>query len=273
MQYSKCKICSSDIISYMDEYKLVKCQNCGIIFFNEMQHVGLTKELYKHLYSEDAGYEQHRKQAIMIRNGIQPKLGCNKKVVLKTIVTGRKKYKIAEIGSGVGVVAKYLTDKGHDYIGYELNEDVAGEAQANGLPVKAYGFEGLAEYESYFDAILAFEVLEHIDDISGCFKIIAKALKNNGLIGFTVPNTDKFRNYEKVHSKLYQSNPPIHVNFFNTENLKKILPLFGFEPILLKVRAFPYFNFYDLNTYKFFLKAIAHKYHGPNIICVAKKVS
>ena len=271
LKYTSCKLCSSEVSYYLTEFGLVRCKKCGLIFFEESQGIESSKNLYKDLYNKDSGYRQHRRQEYQIKQGSQPGLGHNKKVILKEIITEKKKYSIAEIGAGVGVVAKKLMGAGHNYIGFELNEEIASNASQQGLPIKSSGYQGLGEYNEEFDAVVAFEVLEHIDNLNECLRMIIKSLKPNGLLGFTVPNSDKFKNYEKEQSKLYQSPPPVHVNFFNLQNLHKILLYYGLTPLFIKVRPFPYINLTDLNMYKFLIKAIAGKYYGPNIMCVVKK--
>jgi len=273
LKYTSCKICSSEISHYLTEFRLVKCKSCGLCFFEELQGVESSKSLYRDLYNKDIGYRQHRLQEQKIKQGSQPGLGHNKKVILKEIITEKKKYSIAEIGAGVGVVAKKLLVAGHNYIGFELNEEIASNAAQKGLPIKSSGYQGLGEFNEQFDAVIAFEVLEHIDNLNECLRMIIKSLKPNGLLGFTVPNSDKFKNYEKEQSKLYQSPPPVHVNFFNMQSLHKLLLYYGLTPILIKVRPFPYMNLTDLNMYKFLMKALVGKYNGPNIMCVAQKQS
>lgn len=271
MEYKFCKICSSNIDPYLSQFGLMKCQKCGLIFSSESLQNKFTEELYDDLYSNDKAYEQHNKQANLIRRGIQPKLGKNKKIVIHSVIKKNRKYTIGEIGAGVGLVGKKLTDEGHNYTGFEINSRIAADAKASGVRIIASGFEGLVDYENHFDAIFAFEVLEHIDNLAECLNLIVRALKKEGQLGFTVPNSDKYKNFEKVQSNLFQSSPPVHLNFLNIENLKKILPLFGFHLIMLKVRPFPYLNLKDINTYKFIVKAFMHQYYGPNIMCVAKK--
>jgi len=271
IKYPLCKVCSSEITPYLPTLGLVKCDRCGLIFFEESQDNFDAKNLYSDLYNNDPGYNQHRLQEELINQGRHPALGYNKRRVLKKIFTEKKKYSTAEIGAGVGVVAQELVNAGHDYIGFELNEEIAINAAQQGLPIKSSGYQALDEFQEQFDTILAFEVLEHIDNLDECLRMIRKSLKPNGFLGFTVPNSDKFKNYEKEQSRLYQSPPPVHVNFFNRQNLHKILPYYGFTPVLLEVRPFPYMNLADLNMYKFLMKAIVGKYFGPNIMCVAVK--
>ena len=268
--YNKCKVCSNETFQYLPTLKLVKCEKCGLIFFSERINNEDVESLYKDLYQNSPGYKQHKKQGLILEKGKQPPVGYNKKFVLKKILKN-KDLNIGEIGAGVGVVAKYVMDLGYNYEGFEIHKAIAEIAAAEGLKIRPLGYEGLREFQNYFDAIVAFEVLEHIEDIDGCFRIMYKSLKNNGSIGFTVPNTEKYMNYEKIQTKLFQDNPPVHVNFFTIQSLKKILPLYGFEPRFLKVRKFPDMSMRSIYTYKSIVKMLFGKYYGSTILCVAQK--
>src|SRR5690606_16633268 len=121
------------------------------------------------------------------------------------------------------------------------------------------------------DIILAFEVFEHLQDLDLLFKILEKKVKPHGHIGFTVPNYNKYLNYKNHNHKIYQSGPPIHLNFFTVESLQNVAKIYGFEIIFCYEKKYPYFNWKKKETYCHILKAIIGNYRGSTIIAIFKK--
>lgn len=272
MVYKSCKICKSDLKPFIGLKEIVRCTNCGLVFYSKSLDQETVAEIYNNLYNNDIdiSYMAHKNNQQLISKGIQPKLGYNKTQILKRILKSRRS-NIAEIGAGVGIVGKYLTDIHINYTGIEIEQSVAIVAQKMGINIEAGSFQKLKKYPTAFDALVAFEVIEHIDDLGLCLKLINQSLKQDGLFGFTVPNLDKRKNYGAETDKLYQPNPPIHVNFFTVDNISRILKRYGFDIIFLKKRPFPDLNLKKINTYKQFAKVLTGKFEGSTILCIAKK--
>jgi len=270
--YNSCKICNAAIQPIIPQKKIYICSNCNLIFYQQQLEKEEVSAVYKKLYHSDfdVAYHVYISQQQQILKGIQPILGYNKNVILKQI-TKHKTSHIAEIGAGVGIVGKYLTDKGFDYTGIELEQSIAEQAKAAGINIQPGSYEKLRDYPDTFDALLAFEVIEHIDDLKLCLQLIHKALKANGKFGFTVPNFNKRKNYANDPEKLYQPNPPVHINFFTKENISSILNLCGFKVTYLKIRPFPDLNLRKKLTYLHLLKAMFGMYEGSTIVGLAVK--
>jgi SAM-dependent methyltransferase len=250
----------------------VQCSECRLIFSIEKTGAKEVADLYKTLYhsGNDPSYKTHIQQQQLIQKDRQPKLGYNKRKIIDKIVQG-KPSRIGEIGAGVGLVGKYLSEKGYSYTGIELEESIAVAAAAAGINIQSGSFEKLREYPNTFDALLAFEVIEHIDDLKLCLDLINSSLKEKGEFGFTVPNFDKRKNDKNLSEELYQPNPPIHLNFFTTENIPLILKRVGFKTKFLKVRPLPDLVLSKKKTWLHLAKTLTGNFHGSTILCVAVK--
>jgi cyclopropane fatty-acyl-phospholipid synthase-like methyltransferase len=91
-----------------------------------------------------------------------------------------KQARILEIGSGSGWVGNYLKQNGYkNYVGMDLEPpaDVVGDIR---------DWRSLGLEEQSFDAIVAFEVVEHVD----CFKECFDLLKPGGKLMLTSPVPD-----------------------------------------------------------------------------------
>src|SRR5690349_12590532 len=119
--YNSCKLCNSEINIFFKSKRIAECTNCKLIFFQERLVEEEVIELYKKLYDfgDDLAYHAHIQQQHLISNGIQPKLGYNKKIILKKILGYQPSF-VGEIGAGVGVAGKYFKDNNIRYKGIEL---------------------------------------------------------------------------------------------------------------------------------------------------------
>lgn len=272
MKYTKCKFCFGRIIPFNSKFELVKCNSCRLIFYEYMMESSDVKKLYHKLYNEQVDYAHFKIQALQLKNGKQPRLGFDKKAILRRLLKMNVS-KIVEIGAGVGIVGFYLNHENKHYSGIELDSVAAKLANDAGVPVVNGSFEELRKFQNV-DAVLAFEVLEHIDKLQLCLQNVHESLVLGGLLGFTVPNFNRIYNLTQVKrlTSLGQVAPPVHINFFTVDSLKRILALMGFEVQFLKVRSFPSLQWKRKATYKKLWNAINGKFYGSTIYCIAKKV-
>ncbi|MES2776613.1 MAG: class I SAM-dependent methyltransferase [Bacteroidota bacterium] len=268
--YKKCKICSGEIRKVNNRYNLVSCKNCGIVFFEKDLKDFDIDGYYSKLYSDLSSYNNYSKQLEQLKQGAQPPLGFDKSWVLKRVLS-KKPGEIAEIGCGIGFVGNYIQSKGIAYTGFEPAIQIAAAAKELGINVIQGTTDNLQDYREHFAAVLAFEVIEHIDNLKGAFAAIHSALKPSGRFGFTVPNYNKRLNFDKNGEEIYQSGPPLHINFFTVESIKTIAGEMGFEVEYIKERAF----LQKQSTMKKNLRLLylmgTGKFNGSTIYCVLKK--
>lgn len=266
-----CKVCSSKIMIVNLNYELAECRNCGLIFcvkyFSEEEIV----KVYDDLYNTTLQYASHQIESKRLLNGRFVKIGRNRERFMKNILKMNVK-DIVEIGAGVGIIGNWLKAYNVKYTGIELDEKTASKARATGLNVISGSFEELRNCPNQFDSVFLTEVLEHLQDLKLFFELAAGALKDGGVLCFTVPNYNKILNYNRDEKNIHQDIPPIHLNFFTEENLPKVLSIAGFKVVRLYKKRLPYLNFRKSETYKFLISAAFGSYEGPTIYCIAKKV-
>ena len=102
---------------------------------------------------------------------------------------------VLDFGCGTGVmITRPLARLGHDVTGIDIDAVSIRQAQRlNAQPALAnlrYVAGRLEEqpWAGHFDAVVASEVLEHIDDPAAFLGLLARCLKNHGLLILTVPN-------------------------------------------------------------------------------------
>lgn len=164
-EFSKCKICQSDVNVVNPIHNLVQCVKCSFVFcksiFSERQFI----ETYNNLYNGDGNqdYSRHSvKEFEDLQNGIV-KLGYNRKRLIDRF--SKKKGTAVEIGSGVGLVGMYVKKFTNlNYIGIELDTETHEKALHLGLNSINGDFSKLEEIEGHADIIMLWVELEHLQD-------------------------------------------------------------------------------------------------------------
>jgi SAM-dependent methyltransferase len=97
--------------------------------------------------------------------------------------------RILEIGCGRGLLLRYLARLGHECHGIERSALAARRAaQSEELRVYTQPLENCHFAEQYFDAVILWHVLEHLDHPQATLVQISRLLKPGGLLYLEVPN-------------------------------------------------------------------------------------
>lgn len=165
--------------------------------------------------------------------------------------------KILEIGCGKGSFLKKISEtKTSDVVGLELNKS----NNSNTFPILNESIEEFVmKNNSEYTIICAFQVLEHIPDISSFINNCIKAIKPKGKLILSVPNNDSFIKY----SDNLLNMPPHHMGLWNKKSLKNLENYF---PLKLKKIIYEPLQEYHKNWYyniheKRFAKIKQNKYY------------
>lgn len=98
--------------------------------------------------------------------------------------------KILELGSGSGALALRLHDNGYDIVATELDTGdwQASDVKVFQLDLNTQFSEAAAFVDARYDAVMAIEVIEHLENPSLFFREAKKLLKPNGVLIFSTPN-------------------------------------------------------------------------------------
>ncbi len=109
------------------------------------------------------------------------KWGRNEADAFAAAVPGRK---VLDLGSGPGVYAAYLRDKGFDVLCVDISEKMVGACRRKGLAAEVMDVEDLRLPPKSFDGVLASAVLLHVpaEKIPGVVEKIAGVLKQGGVL-------------------------------------------------------------------------------------------
>lgn len=152
--------------------------------------------------------------------------------------------KVLDIGCGRGAFIKKLQkEKNCTVQGLELNPSAYRNLQQQNIPVEMKTIEEYASlHKNEYDAVVFFQVLEHIANIKSFLDSAIDCLKPGGTLIIAVPNNEPYLyGFEKYN---WLNLPPHHMGWWNKKSLTNLAKFFPITPIEIKPAAFKDYNNY-----------------------------
>lgn len=223
---------SVDVSRYFTGHEVIfvyECGDTGYQFYYPFEIAG-EEALYEKLQQFPWYYSEGKTEHVQALDALDPES------------------KVLEIGSGNGIFLRELGKRNIDGQGLELSSRALEQARMQGLHViKATAEEYAVTHGEEFDAVVSFQVLEHVVNVRSFITACLAMLKPNGLLILSVPNNEAA--YHKNHDDPLNL-PPHHMGLWGTNSLLALQRVF---PLLL-VRIAT-----DTSTPPFWVKAYASK--------------
>jgi len=121
--------------------------------------------------------------------------------------------KVLDVGCGWGFFKSYIPNS--DYLGIEFSKESKQKCEERNIKVTSTLIEDMPK-DNKFDVVVAFQVLEHIENPIGFVKSMRDVTKENGLIILSVPNVDSFNSLQENN---YLNYPPHHISWWSKDSL------------------------------------------------------
>lgn len=145
----------------------------------------------------------------------------------------KQRAKIFEIGSAVGSMAQLLYERGHDVTGSDISDLMVKTANVlcHPIPFVHCDVQRSIPGTKRYDAVMGFEVLEHVQDLPVALTNIRKSLKHGGYFIGTSPYPYKKNYLDRTH-----------VNVMYPKDWKRMFMSAGFRTVRITPMAFfPFF--------------------------------
>ena len=209
---------------------LYKCSDCGACFTPQ---IALNDEI-----------ENFYKKAPLDKVYLSDEYGRRRTArrVLRTLIKYAPSGRLLDICCNTGIFLAEAQKFFNPY-GTELSTEAAGYARANfGLNNIQTEPDALISFpNNYFEAITAFDVLEHMSEPRATLDAIYGKLKPGGVLVFTTPNIDSA--FARLLGKRWHALLPSHLFFFTPKTLSYLLKTTGFELI----KSGSYARFFSTN--------------------------
>ncbi|MEK7359582.1 MAG: class I SAM-dependent methyltransferase, partial [Planctomycetota bacterium] len=183
MQYTNCNICNmneTSLITIQNEYRVVRCNNCKLVYVNPRPTPAALIALYNDYHQRDDKDDQTwaRLMDMNFRSAAS---------FLSRVYPG--KGKILDVGCGYGHFVDMMKNCGWAASGIETSSRTVGYAKSKGLDVTETTIDDAVFPENSFTAITAFYVLEHLFNPFSALKKMHDILKPGGALILRVPHT------------------------------------------------------------------------------------
>jgi len=197
-----------------DQYAVVQCNSCGLIFLNPRP----TPRALVRLYEEDYPFEA----------GAPPE-GWRSWKMLRTFwhylsgdsgdrLIARLKGRVLDIGCGYGKLMLPLKDRGCDVYGTEVNPNCVEFCRAAGLNVFAGTLEDARLPSGFADCVILSQVLEHVPSPKRTLQEIHRILRPKGTAYVFCPNGDGY--LRDVFGRFWHGwHIPFHLYVFTAETI------------------------------------------------------
>ena len=129
--------------------------------------------------------------------------------------------KILDAGCATGEYCQKLNGLGFKCAGVDVNPDYIAKAKKNGVEAYVMNGKALDFSNNFFDTVLLFEVLEHVNDPNGVLKEAKRVAIKNILV--TVPNCTDFSGLKGLGLTYEHMLERDHINFFTKKDLEDLL--------------------------------------------------
>ena len=141
-----------------------------------------------------------------------------KKRAMENALSGRKSPVVLDLGCGPGDYARHLTKLGATVVSVDLNK-------SPGIPNFVVADAVKLHFKAKsFDAIIAFDVFEHVPDIASALSNSSRVLRDDGVILLSVPNDSLLTRlyFTLTLRKPPSRTDPTHVRFLGYLGWRKI---------------------------------------------------
>lgn len=239
LEYVNCDLCRKNKYTNLfkardyrfgrkEEYSVVKCNNCGLIYINPRP----TAESMLRFYEEDYTPVDNLQ--------ILPKLETKRwKTSLRKFwhringqyideIVSKAEGKVLDVGCGNGHLLLPLKHKGCEVYGVETNPKSVNVCNELGLKV-FYGTLEKAEFpDEFFDMVVMSQVLEHLPSPKASLRETFRILKPEGKVFIYCPNAGSY--LRKIFGKYWHGwHIPFHLFAFTQQTIKKLAESAGFK--------------------------------------------
>ncbi|WP_367154600.1 class I SAM-dependent methyltransferase [Methylomonas sp. HYX-M1] len=253
-QACQCNLCQSERITVLyelDDFAIVRCQECGLVFLNMALNADKLSDMYSdNYYKERSDYFQVDVDPDRVVSGEAVDF-TNFKNGLALLERFRpEKGRLLDVGCALGGFLGLAKQAGWTVTGVDISH-YAAEYCRERLGVEAHSglLTDIAFADETFDVVTLWDVVEHFEKPVEQLKEVNRILKTGGWLLVDTPNERSLIRsvarliYDisggRVDGPLKKLFHQFHLYYFNENTLRRALSDSGFELVSLQGRPLP----------------------------------
>jgi SAM-dependent methyltransferase len=228
MSFETCMNCGStrfsDSPTVSQRFRLKQCQTCGVAVTDPMPS---PEDLEGH-YSRAYYGPENVKFVSALEKIVDWVTQSRARQIDKKL---QKRSRILEIGCGRGTLLSALGQLGHECYGTERSALAATRARRiTGIKVYTEPLEQGHLQQNYFDLVILWHVLEHLENPAETLRHVFKLLKTGGLLMVEVPNLASLQS--RLSGKhWFHLDIERHLYHFTTKGFRLLIERAGFQVV------------------------------------------
>jgi glycosyltransferase involved in cell wall biosynthesis/SAM-dependent methyltransferase len=227
-----CHVCNGARFYYLfsiSDYRVVRCDDCGLVFLNPQPSDGELARIYGADYFLGSDTEAGRRAVSEIK---QATAGLYLSEIRR--YCGLKNGRLLEIGCGDGDFLVSAEAEGWQVTGVEYAAAACEKARQRLKDGKVFCGElsSAALEPEQFDLCVISDVIEHVRSPLDFLKEIHRVLKPGGALFIATPSTDSWS--AKLMRQKWMEFKPEHLTYFDRQTLQTGLFKSGFQNVLVK---------------------------------------
>lgn len=228
---SGCRACAADApleqaVRRIAEYDLDRCPSCGSILVDRCPGDAELAAIYDELFAR-GGYEAHRREHEALLRG-ERRCGHYRRRLLRLVESRVEGRTMLELGGGTGAFGVEAASRGWSYVDHDIAPRAVDSVRELGLEARRVAPHVFPDVsEGSVDAVVMWEVIEHVWPIHELLVAARRALAPGGVLVVSTPNWRR-PGYQRSDRWGPLSSPPVHLGFFTAESLATVLRAAGF---------------------------------------------
>lgn len=229
-KYIPCNLCGSrneKLLYVVFDVRIVRCQECGLVYVNPRHSKDKLVELYDYNYFENIAYRINDEaqyfgynEYINDEENIMRKFQRKIEIIEKLAKVGD----LLDVGCACGFFMKLASSRGWRVEGIEPSRFASEHARERfNFTVHNAFLEDVRYPDNYFDAITMWDVIEHLSDPLGSLFEVNRIMKRAGVLGIITPNIDSFLARVLGRNWLEIKRVKEHIYFFSYKTLAEML--------------------------------------------------
>lgn len=215
-----CELCGPTQLRLFLEkngFRLLQCQNCGLVFQDPSAVTLDLNEFYQ---------DRYRPEDFLPQRPAKVRKSHRELRLLERLISGRE---LIDVGCSYGFFVDVARQRGWNAKGVEVSQMAAEFArQTYGLEI----FHGYLEQAAFpaesFDVVTIRHVLEHVPEPLAMLAEARRILKPGGLLLVAVPNVNCL-GFKVAGVDWWWIDPPTHLYYFTPQTLQRALESAGFR--------------------------------------------